>query len=529
MSTPSFAAIDKVIRRNWSQLRKPNVLAVRPGFKFTGGWITDKPAIVVTVNKKREKVSAQQKIAPKVGGIATDVREASPLDRLRHTDPAAHAALAAARPGWAPPPFPFERTVKGAAKPPAPLTAAARPAGLAKKPSVPYTAPAGVSLAPVTDVMTITCHASPDAGWPTLSHFIEGTGLRLTVGMYDFTSKHILQKLEQSLQPAKRTLELVLDHPGLDRTADQSDEATRQSLEQTLRGKTKIAWALTDKDPLATRWIYPSAYHIKVAVRDGTSFWLSSGNWNNSNQPDIDPLKNPGTAAAVVKDSDRDWHVIVEHAGLATMFEAFLKHDYDVAAQWQGIAGTGAPAPVKTAAQAAAGLAVASKPAQYFAPFVIDKERVTIEPLLTPDNYPDAMLSLIKSAKSKLYMQMQYVYKPTSNDKFNALVSAVKAKMDAGLDVRIIMSQYEAMGGALEQLKAFGFDMAQIRIQQNVHNKGIIVDSGVVAVGSQNWSDQGTQTNRDATLIIRHAGAAQYFEKIFMHDWTTMAKQKVGL
>src|SRR5262249_14442992 len=92
MSTPSFAAIDKVIRRNWSQLRKPNVLAVRPGFKFTGGWITDKPAIVVTVNKKREKVSAQQKIAPKVGGIATDVREASPLDRLRHTDPAAHAA-----------------------------------------------------------------------------------------------------------------------------------------------------------------------------------------------------------------------------------------------------------------------------------------------------------------------------------------------------------------------------------------------------------------------------------------------------
>src|SRR5207245_4352707 len=95
MGTPNFAAIDKVIRRNWSQFRKPNVLAVRPGFKFTGGWITDKPAIVVTVDKKRENVSAQQKIPPKVGGIATDVREASPLDRLRHTDPAAHAAFAA--------------------------------------------------------------------------------------------------------------------------------------------------------------------------------------------------------------------------------------------------------------------------------------------------------------------------------------------------------------------------------------------------------------------------------------------------
>ena len=124
---------------------------------------------------------------------------------------------------------------------------------------------------------------------------------------------------------------------------------------------------------------------------------------------------------------------------------------------------------------------------------------------------------------------MPYIYAPTGADKFQQLVDAVKSKMDAGLDVRIIMSQYEAQGGALEQLKALGFNMALIKIQLNLHNKGFIIDSNVVAVGSQNWSDQGTQTNRDATLIIRHRGAAQYFEQIFMHDWTSMAHQKVGL
>jgi phosphatidylserine/phosphatidylglycerophosphate/cardiolipin synthase-like enzyme len=85
------------------------------------------------------------------------------------------------------------------------------------------------------------------------------------------------------------------------------------------------------------------------------------------------------------------------------------------------------------------------------------------------------------------------------------------------------------MGGALEQLKALGFDMSLIRIQQNVHNKGIVVASTVVAVGSHNWSDQGTQTNHDATLIIHNVKAAEYFERIFIHDWTKMAKQKVGL
>jgi hypothetical protein len=543
MTTQVFAKIDKVIRQHWQKLRKPGVLAVRPGYKFTGGWITDKPAVVVTVDKKRD-VSPRDMLPAKVGGIAVDVREASPLDRVRYTDPMAHAALAAARPEWAPPPFPFERTMRvaakptakaaakptaTAAKPPPPLSAAARPASLTTKPSVPYTPAPGASLNPVTDVMTITCHASPDAGWPTLSAFLAGTGARLTVGMYDFTSAHILKKLEQSLQPANRTLELVLDHPARDRTADQSDEQTRQSLEQSLHAKAKIAWALTDKDPLVTRWIYPSSYHIKVAVRDGMAFWLSSGNWNNSNQPDIDPLKNPAAAKPIVKDSDRDWHVIVEHPGLAATFEAFLKHDFEVAAQWQGPAGQAAQAPVKAAAQAAAQLVSPALPTHYFAPLIIKNQRVNIEPLLTPDNYADAILALIKSATAKLYMQMQYIYAPKVNDKFQALVNAVKAKMDAGLDVRIIMSQYETMGGALEQLKALGFNMAQIRIQQNVHNKGIIVDSKVVAVGSHNWSDEGTQTNRDATLVVNDAGAAQYFEQIFMHDWTTMAKQKVGL
>jgi hypothetical protein len=425
--------------------------------------------------------------------------------------------------------MPFERTVRGAAKPTPPLSAPARPKGLKSKQPLNYTPPPGIPLDLVTGVVTVTCHASPDAGWPTLGPFFAGTKTRLTVGMYDFTSAHILAKLEKSIQSAHATLELVLDHPALDRTADQSDEETSRQLHQTLGASEKFAWALTDKDPLVTRWIYPSAYHIKVAVRDSMAFWLSSGNWNNSNQPDADPIKDPSAAGPIIKDCDRDWHVIVEHAGLATMLEGFLQHDYETAAQWQGTSGQAPTAPIKSAAQAAAKLAIRSTPKRFFPPLIIKNESMTIEPLLTPDNYADKMLALIKSATSKLYIQMPYIYAPTGADKFQQLVDAVKSKMDAGLDVRIIMSQYEAQGGALEQLKALGFNMALIKIQLNLHNKGFIIDSNVVAVGSQNWSDQGTQTNRDATLIIRHRGAAQYFEQIFMHDWTSMAHQKVGL
>ena len=58
------------------------------------------------------------------------------------------------------------------------------------------------------------------------------------------------------------------------------------------------------------------------------------------------------------------------------------------------------------------------------------------------------------------------------------------------------------------------------------HNKGIIVDSKVVVVSSQNWSGDGVQFNRDAGLIMYHPGIAQYFEKIFLYDWDSRAHQR---
>jgi hypothetical protein len=92
---------------------------------------------------------------------------------------------------------------------------------------------------------------------------------------------------------------------------------------------------LERSDPKVATWIFPSAYHIKVAVRDSTSFWLSSGNWNTSNQPDIDPLKDPVAAAPIARKSDRDWHVIVDHKGLAELYEKYLLNDLKVALENQ--------------------------------------------------------------------------------------------------------------------------------------------------------------------------------------------------
>ncbi len=539
MST--FEDLDKVIQANLPQFRKPGALTVRPGYKICDGWITNEPAIVVTVREKKAKVSPAEAIPAQVGGAATDVREATTIQKLRFDNPQQHGnVVATARPEYNQPEFDFERDAQTGqplkATQPAPVVAQ-----MTAKPLEPYTPAPNTPLTPVTGKMSITCHASPDAGWTQLSKFLQGIQQQFTVGIYDFTSAHILQAVKAGLA-GKQDLSLVLDHPAPNPSADQSDDQTAQELKTALGGREQFAWAAEARDPRVTGGFFPNAYHIKVAVKDYQTFWLSSGNWNNSNQPDINPFAagaDKAAIAAAAKKSDRDWHVIVDHAGLAKTFEAYLQNDLKCATPLQAAGGAAHAAaaalpPEASALSPEAPIQSTTAPAQYFQPFDINNEQVTVQPLFTPDtgagNYASNILKLIESATTKLYLQTQYIHPPKAgtDGAFQGLIDAVKAKMQKGLDVKIILSEYEATGGWLEKLQAAGLDMSKVRIQNGVHNKGFVIDSKVVALGSQNWSGDGVLRNRDASLIIYHAGAAQYFEKIFVHDWTTLAKQKLS-
>jgi hypothetical protein len=518
-------AVDQIIQKNLDLLKKPGVLSVRPGYQVAGGWPTKKPAIVVTVDRKRDDLPPQDRLPETIEGFAVDVRQASPLQRLRATNPSLYTSVAAAAPPELDrPTFPFERDLSGESL--APLAASVEAMRKPSKQQIRYVPPTGHALKPVTDDMTIICHASPDAGWPTLKSFLEETNGSLTVGMYDFTSTHIAEVVQSVMAKRGRTMNLVLDHPPLKGSREQSDDDTVDNLEQALGNRLTFAWALERNDPKVMKWIFPSAYHIKVAVRDSSSFWLSSGNWNTSNQPDIDPLQDPMAAASIVRKSDRDWHVIINHKGLAELYEAYLLNDLKVAEQNQVSAAEMAAVMSTLAQLAEPELALEARvPQTYFPPKKI-KAKMKVQPILTPDNYVDLILDLINSARRSFYMQTQYINysDDAANAKFAALVAAVAKKIKDGIDVRLIMSQYET-NDKLELLQGADIDLSHVKVQANVHNKGIIVDSQVVAVGSQNWSGDGVLRNRDATVIIYNEEAAQYWQKIFVHDWTKMAAQ----
>ena len=510
-----------IIEAHAAELKQPGVLTVRPGYRLDNGWPTKDPAIVVVTSPGADVRS----LPDQIDGVKLDVRPATPVEQLRFEQPATYAKLATRHSELEAGAFPEVDPV-GEAEP----ALAADFAELAAKPQIPYSGPAGASLQPVTGVATITCHASPDAGWPTLRAFLGATKSKLVVGLYDFTSAHILQEVEKDLAGAKQ-LHLTLDSPALNPTADQSDPDTIKALTSELGDGLDSAWALVRSNKNIQRWIYPTAYHIKVAVRDSQTVWLSSGNWNNSNQPDMDPINHPSASdQATARKSDRDWHVVIDQPELAKTFEAFLAHDLEVA---RSVAG-GGPGLL----EAEPGVAVpptfqveAKAAWHFFAPLEIKDQQMTITPLLTPDPdvYHTAMLALLQSAQSKLYIQLQYIHPSddAGDADFSALVKTVVDKIAAGVDVRIITSEFQSSNGWLERLQSAGVDLARVKIQNGVHNKGFVVDSRVVALGSQNWSGDGVLRNRDATVIIDNAQAAAYYESIFVHDWQNVATQRM--
>ena len=393
---------------------------------------------------------------------------------------------------------------------------------LPPKPNLPYTAAPDTPLAAVHAGMTIQLSASPDSGWPTLRGFLGDVSSELTVGIYDFTSSHVLETVRAAT--IGKTLQLVIDHPAKNPTADQTDEATVAALRQDLGAGLTQAWALTRMDKLADAWIYPSAYHIKVAVKDHQSMWLSSGNWNNSNQPAIDPVTVAGDAQAA-RHGDRDWHVVIDHPGLAAMFEAYLSHDLTIAA--------GPNAPALSPGHRC------SHPTRHPPDSAVRAVLPGHHHYRRHDDHPaaDPRPRRLRHRHPAAYCQRYHHPVPaipihrTPHDThrgFSAvqqLIGAVADRQQAGVDVKIIMSEFET-AGYLEQLQNVGIDVVHnVKLQNNVHNKGIIVDGHTVLVSSQNWSVAGTLHNRDAGVIIANSDAAGYFQQIFLHDWENLTTQ----
>jgi len=482
---------------------RANVLGVRLGYVFKDGRITTERALVVTVRRKYTPAelaaSKIEELPTSFGGLKVQVTDPTIPELIQlEKGFAASEALA--------------------------LDADALSA------EITYTPPPNPGLKRVQAKMKVVAHVSPDAGWTQLHAFLGKTSKSLVVGMYDFGARHILEAIEKaSHKQTFKNMTLTIQ-PGQSvgegtKADDLTDKEVTDELASDLGNKFKLAWV---KIGVVNGWV-ASSYHIKVAVQDEKAFWLSSGNWQSSNQPAADPLKKPWDRSWLTK-YNREWHAIVEHAGLAADFQKYLLYDFQ-----NNLDGTDEAfvlpdilvpeeAFIPTALERQANF-------EYFEPFVANRE-FDVQPLLTPDNFHAHVLDLINSAEEELLIQNQTFNAPKQTHKqLNELVAAVLAKQKAGVKVRIIfriIMKADARKN-LEALQDYGFDMHDIKVQKNCHTKGVVVDRKRVMLGSQNWSEQGVSLNRDASLLFEDVELAEYFAKIFEHDWENLASDSIDI
>ncbi|AYM96402.1 hypothetical protein EAG14_10335 [Acidovorax sp. 1608163] len=473
----------------------PGLLLVRAGWQFTDGWITDQAVIVAIVEEKKTTASLLEQGLPKLpstfDGFPVDVRQASAeefyeLSRLNGSEAFT------------------ERT--------------ANPT---------YKKPPHLSLPRVKEHMKVSVHVSPEQGWPVLDAFLQETNRKLTIAMYDFGAPHIIDAIAKRLEAQSAQLQLVMQYGasvGTGTKAGDSDDAdTVRTLKGVLGDDFEMQWANVGQ----TGSLWASAYHIKVAVRDSSAFWLSSGNWQSSNQAPDAPPADQASAKALLTNYNREWHVVIDNPTLAGIFESYIQYDF---AQSSGFVPKGAELAYELLPPLDPDPREASAEIRTFDPLEIDRE-VDVQPVLTPDNYVQVVLPLIEGAKSRIYLQNQYINEsldPRAEQTYIQLLKAIARKQREGLDVRIILRAENGVEARhIEFMKTHGIDMGRVRWRNRTHTKGIIVDSARVLLGSHNWSYDGTVLNRDASLLFYDVEIARYLESIFIYDWESWSRSTV--
>jgi hypothetical protein len=482
---------------------------------------------VFVVTGKIKDLPAAQQLPPVLDGVVTDLTPADPFERLRSAP--SRDETTEARPPQ--PRLLIDELQRAPGEEAAPdVLELARP--------ITYEPPADGDLTKVTGAMTVTCHVSPDAGWAVLEPFLTGTEKQICLGMYDFTAPHIYRTARTLLKNEdvtwRQTLgpkESLPTEGDVDSTKadDLTEEKVNTGLRRLAGERFENAFA-----HVGGGQTFASAYHIKVAVRDKKSFWLSSGNWQSSNQPDIDFLDQNADVSLIGR-FNREWHVVIENPPLAKAFQVFLEHDFKTA-----------KAPLDEAAampMERPDLLIpveeflreeeAARSIEVFPPrkFVFTPDRpLTVQPILTPDNYTDIVVALLRKRPTKrLYFQNQSLNPIQSpNPEFEELMQLLADySQDENLDVRLIFRNIGPVRKKLESLKAAGFNMKRIRIQEGCHTKGIVIDSKTVLLGSHNFTNEGVLVNRDASLLIHNEDIAQYYERVFLHDWERMSRDAV--
>ena len=364
----------------------------------------------------------------------------------------------------------------------------------------------------------IMAYASPDSTYAATKKLIDAAQRSLVIGIYDFSASYMKDHLKRAMHRGV-ALSLMLD-------TNSADETSLFGELQRLGANCVKAPSQSSGNPIA----YFGNAHEKIIVVDGEIVMIQSGNWSENSIPFNE---GDGVVAGSFAPGNRDMGLAVQSKELAQFFSDLVARDMRLSR------GEPADSPPSAIAAAPEGIAASEfffeaappqAPKRLFSSLsVTPSSPVRITPVVTPENFNDTVGALLRSATRSIRMEQQYIrgHQPVVEALLREINQARQANPE--LTIQIIVSPKFLVG---DDLRRFEQSMERFDLQfdehyrflslahfVHCHNKLIVVDEEKVLLGSQNWSTSGIASNREASLLVEHAGIAAYFAEIFDADW----------
>lgn len=383
-----------------------------------------------------------------------------------------------------------------------------------------YTA---ISIPPVQLNTDFIAYSSPDSTYAVTRKFFDEAKKSILIGIYDFTATYVSELLLHAMRRGVK-VSLMLD---LDNRNGET-ELYQNLVDHGCEGVPSPSCA-TQNDAA-----YFASSHEKVIVIDDEWVMVQSGNYSDNSIP---MNEKDGGDPEHFTYGNRDMGVAVKSKELADFFTKVLRSDMKLEL-------SGAPA-AEALSESMLGQAVevfeaapAEPPSTLFPSKEFNpKKAVTVQPILSPDNYMLEIPKWLRSAKKSIYIEQQYIR--GDQDKIGECMKAIVDARDASpdLDIRIILAKpfpgkrFDKEAQKIKDLnKLYGVKVGpNVRILSpkhfvHCHNKLIIVDDKAVLISSQNWSDAALVKNREAGLLLEYPDMAKHYSKIFESDWETAEK-----
>jgi phosphatidylserine/phosphatidylglycerophosphate/cardiolipin synthase-like enzyme len=366
----------------------------------------------------------------------------------------------------------------------------------------------------------IITYCSPDSTYAVTRRLFDAAKKSILIGIYDFSAPHMTDLVLNALKRrVPVTLMLDIDGPSEQKLFDQLTNVGVEGVPAPSCASQNHAR-------------FFSSSHEKVIVIDGEWTLVQSGNYSENSIP---LNVKDGADPKDYRHGNRDTGMAIRSRKLAKFFTKILESD--MALELNGPEALGAPAPSE-AEVFLIEKAPTKVPAELFRSKTFSlKSQLTLQPVLSPDNYMAVVPGLLAAARKSILIQQQYIR--GSQTQIGKLLAAIKEARAVApkLDVRILLGKIFSKKDIPKEEKnlklleenfdlKLGRNIRYVNEDQFVHchNKMILIDGVGVLVGSQNWSDSAVAKNREASVWLENKRICGYYSGIFEADWKTGRK-----